>query len=87
VGEIILPAEITDTMMPGVISIPHGFGHNKKGTRVSIAQSKPGVSINDITDPMRVDKLTGNAAFSGLEVIVEKISGDNVSAETKKQGK
>jgi len=74
VGEIILPAEVTDTMMPGVISIPHGFGHNKPGTRVPFAEAKAGVSVNDITDHLRVDKLTGNAAFSGLPVEVEKIS-------------
>ena len=76
VGEIVLPAEITISMMPGVVSIPHGFGHNKKGTRVSIADTKPGVSVNDITDQMRVDKLTGNAAFSGLTVMLEKISSE-----------
>jgi len=74
VGEITLPAEITATMMRGVVSIPHGFGHNKAGTRVPIADAKPGVSVNDITDYLRVDKLTGNAAFSGLEVELEKIS-------------
>jgi len=49
-GEIILPAEITDTMMSGVLSIPHGFGHNKPGTRIPFAEAKPGVSVNDITD-------------------------------------
>jgi NADPH-dependent sulfite reductase flavoprotein alpha-component len=73
-GEIILPVELTATMMSGVISIPHGFGHNKKGTRVPIADLKPGVSVNDITDHDRIDKLTGNAAFSGLPITIEKIS-------------
>lgn len=73
VGEIVLPAEITDTMMPGVISIPHGFGHGRKGTRVPNADIKPGVSVNDITDHQRIDKLTGNAAFSGQVVSMEPI--------------
>ena len=74
-GEIELPVEITDTMMTGVVSIPHGFGHTKSGTRVPIAESKPGVSVNDITDSMRIDELTGNAAFSGLPVSITRIGG------------
>ncbi len=73
VGEILIPVEITETVMPGVVSIPHGFGHNKKGTRVPVADQKPGVSVNDLTDPMRIDPLTGNAAFSGLELEIIKI--------------
>ncbi|MEP5762304.1 MAG: molybdopterin-dependent oxidoreductase [Litoreibacter sp.] len=69
---ITLPAEITDTMMPGVLSIPHGFGHTRAGTKVRHAEAKPGVSVNDITDHMRVDPLTGNAAFSGQPVSIER---------------
>lgn len=76
-GDIILPVELTSTMMPGVISIPHGFGHKQKNTRVPIADLKPGVSVNDITDHQRIDKLTGNAAFSGLPVTIEKISSQS----------
>ena len=66
-GKITIPLEITDTLMPGVVSIPHGFGHIKKGIQLDIA-SKPenaGVSVNDITDHNRIDPVTGNAAFSG----------------------
>ena len=73
VGVISLPAEVTDTVMQGVISIPHGFGHTKSGTRIPHAEAKPGVSVNDITDYNHVDALTGNAAFSGLPVSVEKV--------------
>jgi len=78
-GKIDIPVEVTPTMMPGVICIPHGFGHNKAGTQVPIAESKPGVSVNDITDHLRVDPLTGNAAFSGLDLTVEKIADSEVS--------
>ena len=74
VGEVLIPVEITDSMMPGVVSIPHGFGHSRKGTRVPVADQKPGVSVNDLTDPMRIDPLTGNAAFSGLELEIIKIA-------------
>jgi len=73
VGAITLPVEVTDTMMQGVVSIPHGFGHTRPGTRIPIAEAKPGVSVNDITDPMRVDPLTGNAAFSGLQVTIKSL--------------
>ena len=74
VGEILIPAELTQTVMPGVICIPHGFGHTRQGTRVPNAEANPGVSVNDITDHSQVDKLTGNAAFSGQYLRVEKIS-------------
>ncbi len=73
-GSITLPAEVTASMMPGVICIPHGFGHTRSGTRIPNAEAKPGVSVNDITDHEHVDPLTGNAAFSGLSVTVERIS-------------
>ena len=75
VGEIELPVEITDHMMPGVLSIPHGFGHIKKGTQLDIANDpkNAGVSVNDITDEKRMDPLTGNAAFSGQIVKISKL--------------
>lgn len=72
VGTITLPVEITATMMPGVLSIPHGFGHHRAGTKIPHAEADPGVSVNDITDPGRIDELTGNAAFSGQPVEVRK---------------
>ena len=73
IGEIRLPAEVTESMMQGTICIPHGFGHNRKGTRVPVASEKPGVSVNDITDHMIIDPLTGNAAFSGQIVKVKAL--------------
>ena len=74
VGEVLIPVEITDSMMPGVVSIPHGFGHAREGTQVPVADLKPGVSVNDLTDPMRIDPLTGNAAFSGLDLEIIKVA-------------
>ena len=65
IGKIRIPAEVTEDMVKGGICIPHGFGHHRKGTRVPVASEKAGVSINDITDHMKVDPVTGNAAFSG----------------------
>ncbi|BDE05902.1 oxidoreductase [Vulcanimicrobium alpinum] len=69
-GAVVVPAEITDAVMPGVVSLPHGFGHGHGGTRLSVASETPGASINDLTDRERIDELTGNAAFSGTPVEV-----------------
>jgi len=71
VGSIKLPVEITEAMMPKVLSIPHGWGHHRKGIKLDTAQKHAGVSINDVTDSKRLDVLTGNADFSGTRVRVE----------------
>ena len=76
VGEIRLPVEIVEEIMPGVVSIPHGYGHKKSGTKMSTAHKHPGVSINDLTDDSSLDELTGNAAFNGVPV---EISAPSVS--------
>ncbi|MCD5995095.1 molybdopterin oxidoreductase family protein [Pseudomonas sp. CDFA 602] len=57
-------------MMPGVVSLPHGWGHARKGVRMDIAQSQPGVSANDLTDERQMDALSGNAALNGVPVQV-----------------
>ncbi|MCE9500171.1 MAG: molybdopterin oxidoreductase family protein, partial [Leptospira sp.] len=74
VGQVEIEAELSDEMMPGVVSIPHGFGHGKSGTQTKIANQFAGVSINDLTDEMALDELTGNAAFSGVPVSVESVA-------------
>ena len=61
-GSVKVTLEFTDDMMPGVVSLPHGWGNSM--------HSNPGVSINDLIDETRIDTLTGNAAFSGVEVEV-----------------
>lgn len=70
VGAVEIDAEVTDAMMPGVVSLPHGFGHDKPNTRLSVARAHAGVSVNDLTDETFVDELTGNAALSGVPVEV-----------------
>ncbi|HEX3550144.1 MAG TPA: molybdopterin dinucleotide binding domain-containing protein, partial [Candidatus Elarobacter sp.] len=65
-----VPAEITETVMPGVVSLPHGFGHSRPGAHLSLAEAKPGASLNDLTDHERLDNLTGNAALNGVPVEV-----------------
>lgn len=68
VGEVELPLEITDKIMSGVVSIPHGYGHGRDGVELDIANKNAGVSINDLTDELELDELTGNAAFSNVRV-------------------
>jgi len=71
VGSVVAPAQVDDGIMPGVVSLPHGFGHDREGTRQTVATAHAGVSINDITDDQRIDALSGVAAFSGVPVRVE----------------
>jgi len=70
VGAVNAPAEVTDEMAAGVVSLPHGFGHGRDGVRLAVAASHPGVSLNDLTDDQFIDALSGNAAFSGVPVTV-----------------
>ncbi len=69
VGSVSVEVQATEDVMPGVVSLPHGFGHQVDGTRMGIAAEVVGVSINDLTDPDRLD-LSGNAALSGVPVTV-----------------
>ncbi|WP_310886246.1 molybdopterin dinucleotide binding domain-containing protein, partial [Pseudomonas syringae group genomosp. 3] len=57
-------------MMPGVVSLPHGWGHSRAGVKMAIARSQPGVSANDLTDELQLDALSGNAALNGVPVQV-----------------
>ncbi|MEY4541275.1 MAG: hypothetical protein RLZZ306_3032 [Bacteroidota bacterium] len=68
VGKVEITVEITDEIMPNVVSIPHGFGHARKGVQLDIATAHAGVSLNDLTDDLLIDELTGNSAFSGVPV-------------------
>jgi len=68
VGHIQAELAASDEMMPGFVSLPHGYGHGRSGTRGSIANVHAGVSCNDITDEQFVDQLSGNAAVNGVPV-------------------
>lgn len=79
-GHVEVAAEITDSVMPGVVSLPHGFGHGRKGVRLGVARQRPGVSINDLTSRDRFDPLSGNAALVGTPVTVARAT-EAVAAE------
>ena len=72
VGSVEVEVRSTDEMMPGVVCLPHGYGHRRRGTRMSNADLVPGVSINDLTDPESLD-VSGNAALSGVRVTVAQV--------------
>ena len=72
VGQVQLPAEVTDGIMPGVVSIPHGWGHDAEGVEMSVAREHAGVNSNLLADETRFDVLSGNAVLNGIPVEVER---------------
>lgn len=80
VGALEVAVEITEDVMPGVVSLPHGWGHNRSGVSWQTAAEHAGVSINDLIDTDRYDPLTGNAVLNGIPVTVER-AAEVVAAE------
>jgi anaerobic selenocysteine-containing dehydrogenase len=70
VGTLCVAVEITDTVMPGVVSLPHGWGHDAPGTRAQVAAASPGVNSNLLTDDRAIDPLSGNSVLNGIPVTV-----------------
>ncbi|MEY3588867.1 MAG: hypothetical protein RJA47_1463 [Actinomycetota bacterium] len=70
VGTVDVPVEVTDAVRPGVVSLPHGWGHNVPGTRLAVAAEKAGVNSNILTDDKVLDPLSGNAALNAIPVTV-----------------
>jgi anaerobic selenocysteine-containing dehydrogenase len=69
-GSLEVPVEVSDEMMPGVVSLPHGWGHDRPGTRMSVAREHPGVNNNVLAPGTFVDEISGNAAVNGIPVEV-----------------
>jgi anaerobic selenocysteine-containing dehydrogenase len=69
-GQVTVPLQASDTVMPGVVSLPHGYGHDREGIRMATAVRHAGASINDVTDELLLDELSGNAAVNGVPVTV-----------------
>jgi anaerobic selenocysteine-containing dehydrogenase len=72
-GNVVAPVEVTDAIMPGVVSIPHGWGHDVPGTRLSVAREHAGVNCNLLTGTAEVEPLSGNAILNGVPVEVERV--------------
>ncbi len=76
VGTLIATVEITDEVIPGVVSLPHGWGHDQPGSRLRVAAERPGVNVNVLVDDAVVDALTGTAVLNGVPVRVAPHFGD-----------
>ena len=69
-GSLVVAAEVTDAIKPGVVSLPHGWGHDRPGTKLSVASEHAGVNTNVLSPGSFVDVLSGNAAVNGIPVTV-----------------
>ena len=67
-GEIVLPAEVTDVVMPGVVSVPHGWGHDLPGVQMDTAVRNAGANMNVLVPSDLYDPLSGNAVLNGIPV-------------------
>ncbi len=73
-GQIQVPVEVTDAIKPGVVSMPHGWGHGKPGTRLGVANGSPGVNTNILSPPTFLDEPSGNGALNGIPVTVAPVA-------------
>ena len=75
-GQIQVVVELTEDMMPGVVSLPHGWGHDRRGTRLGVARAHAGVNTNVLTDSRMMDPTSGNSVLNGIPVSIGSISRD-----------
>ncbi len=73
-GQLQAPVDVTDALMPGVVSLPHGWGHGQPGTQMSVAEQRPGANLNALLDDTQRDPLSGNAVLSGVPVSLRAAS-------------
>jgi len=72
-GRIVVTAELSTDILPGVVSLPHGWGHGRPGIRLRVARGHPGASFNDLLDGTAVDPACGTAVLSGIAVTIEPV--------------
>jgi anaerobic selenocysteine-containing dehydrogenase len=73
-GQVEVEVQATEDDAPGVVSLPHGYGHRRDGVQLRGAVGLPGVSVNDLTDPDVVEAVSGNAVLNGVPVTVEPLA-------------
>ncbi|PAV25067.1 dehydrogenase, partial [Tamilnaduibacter salinus] len=81
-GQIVVAVEVTDDIMPGVVSIPHGWGHHREGTAQRVAEAHPGASINDVVRDDQVDPVSGTSVLNGQTVSVRKARRQDAGRKT-----
>jgi anaerobic selenocysteine-containing dehydrogenase len=74
VGAVEVDILVTEDIMPGTVSLPHGWGHGRKGVELKVARQHAGVSANDVTDELLLDQLSGNTALNGVPVRLEALT-------------
>ncbi|MDP6942858.1 MAG: molybdopterin-dependent oxidoreductase [Myxococcota bacterium] len=74
VGAVEVSVELDEAIMAGVVSLPHGWGHRRKGAELRVANATDGESLNDLTDEDHLDALTGTAGLNGVPVTLSKAS-------------
>ncbi len=79
-GAVVAPVEVTGELRPGVVSLPHGFGHDVDGVRMGVARAHAGVNVNLVSDEGFVDGPSGNAAFNGVPVSVSPVASTPTGA-------
>jgi anaerobic selenocysteine-containing dehydrogenase len=79
-GEVAVTVEVTDAIMPGVVSIPHGWGHGMDGADLSVAAKRPGVNSNLLAGGDLFDPLSGNAVLNGIPVRVKPLTAADVTS-------
>ncbi|MFD5620107.1 molybdopterin-dependent oxidoreductase [Streptomyces yangpuensis] len=67
-GSVEVPVEVTDAVRAGVVSLPHGWGHDRAGTRLGVASAAPGANVNQLLDGTRIDRLSGTAVLNAFPV-------------------
>ena len=73
VGRLVVDVEVTDVVMEGVVSLPHGWGHGQAGTRMAVAAANAGVNSNVLTDPIALDPVSGTSVLNGIPVEVAPV--------------
>lgn len=86
-GSVVVPVEVTAAIVAGVVSIPHGWGHDAPGARMSVAADNAGVNSNLLSDETLVDALSGTAVLNGIPVALAPAGAADRSAEAEPVGR
>jgi anaerobic selenocysteine-containing dehydrogenase len=78
-GRVVVVVEVSTEIRPGVVSLPHGYGHDVAGVRMGVAAGVPGASANAVTDELRVDAFSGTSALNGVPVTVRPAEASDAS--------
>ncbi len=73
-GHVQAQVHVTTDMMPGVVSLPHGWGHDAPGAQMRVAAERPGANINALLDDQRRDPLSGNAVLGGVAITMQAVA-------------